>query len=169
MSSVFCYFHYGLGGYSLSSGTNDFVRAGIERAFIPGVICRPCASHSAWHETARDIRVQRARNPAARFMVMGHSLGAVTATYVTDSDAVDVLALYDIAGGAPSPLARNTRLCLDFYDAAFDIVPEWRPVMRPGYENRLRTYRGNMGHVQCVFNPHWLGILIGEIRRLAAL
>lgn len=110
----------------------------------------------------------RARQRGERIAIVGHSLGCVTACSVTDYMPVDLLALYDTAGAAPSKLGKNTALALDFADAAASVAPDFRPQAVAGYESRIRRYRGSMGHVQCAFNPQWRSILIDLIRRLAS-
>lgn len=115
----------------------------------------------------RDALVAFVRNAISRgekVAIFGHSLGAVTGCSVTDYCKVDLLVLYDIAGAVPSKLGRNTIQCLDFYDVAADVVPEWRPEAIKGYENRIRRYRGALGHVQCPFNADWRRIVKATLR-----
>lgn len=114
-----------------------------------------------------DIRETRHANPKSKIAIIGHSLGCVTACSITDYLFVDLLALFDTAGAVPSRLGKNTGLALDFADVAGSIAPDFRPMPVPEYESRIRRYSGNMGHVQCPYNPQWRAILKSEMGMLA--
>lgn len=159
------YLMYGLGGHATSHGTENYVGAGLAK--IPGVEVAHTVTRTQYRIIADAIKRDRNRNPNIKIVVVGHSMGAVAATYVTDHVKVDLLVLYDMAGGAPSPLGSNTKACLDFYDVAFDLVPEWRPRSIPGRGPKIEQHIGRMGHGSAPYNPEWFKILEKKVRELA--
>lgn len=134
---------------------------------IPGVFNGGTYTFPQRDQLLAQYRRDRKSQPGEKRVIIGHSLGCVTACSITDYETVNMLALFDCAGGVPSRLGKNTGLALDFADVAASIAPDFRPQAVPGYESRIKRYQGNMGHVQCPFNPQWRAILKSEMERLA--
>lgn len=171
MRNVHLYFVKGMGGtFSLFDDGIEYVQR--ECLAVPKTIGGGMFTFPMRDKLAAAVQNVHRVSPKDAVAIVGHSLGAVTAASVTDYTYVDLVAMYDVAGANPSPFARNTGLALDFYDVAADMVPEFRPrcvkgfELRPDGSQRLRHYKGAMGHVQCPFNREWLNILKAEIRAL---
>lgn len=133
---------YGLGGAIWSGGMETILAANIRKQ-IPGVICPPTRLHTQWSSIVEEIKALPKGTPT---VVYGHSMGAISATKVTDYVYVDLLVLYDLAGGAPSKLGRNTGRCIDIYDTIPDLVPEWRVEPIKGFEDRIERWTTRYGH-----------------------
>lgn len=143
MNKIYVYCLYGLGGRVWSAGIEDVLAQAI-REYIPDVVCPPARSWSNWKDIVDEIKKQ---DENSKTVVIGHSMGASTATYITDLVPVDLLVLYDLAGIAPSKLGKNTGKCIDIYDTIMDLVPEWRvqPVSEK-YADRIVRWTSNYGH-----------------------
>ena len=164
--TVRAYFIKGLGGtFGLYDAGIKDVRSDL--VSMPGVRDGGMYTYPQRDYLVAQIRNDRAVNSSLKIAVLGHSLGAVTAMSVTDYLPVDFVVLFDVAGGVPSRVGKNTKLCFDMYDVAADMVPEWRPQAVPGYESRIKQYRGALGHVQCPFNKQWRAIIKSEMAILA--
>jgi hypothetical protein len=124
-----------------SSGMNDVLGQRLRE--IPGVACPPAFKHTQWRIVVDKIKQQP---KGSRTVVAGHSMGAASATWITDFVPVDLLVLYDLAGQKPSLIGRNTKLCIDVYDTAPDLVPETRVQAVAGYEKRIKRWTTNYGH-----------------------
>lgn len=142
-SKIFVYILYGLGGRIFSSGMEDVLAASIRQA-VKNVVCPPARGFSEWKDIVDEIKKQPKESYT---VVVGHSMGASSATYVTDLVPVDLLVLYDLAGLAPSKIGKNTSKCIDIYDTIADVVPEWRvqPVSEE-YANRIVRWTSQYGH-----------------------
>lgn len=138
---TYVYGMYGLGGPLFSAGI-EVVLAGNLRQ-LPNVICPPTYRFTQWKEIVDAIKKQP---KGSKTVVIGHSMGAASATYVTDEVPVDLLVLYDLAGEAPSKIGKNTAKCIDIYDTVFDLVPEWRVQAVNGYESRIERWTSQYGH-----------------------
>ncbi len=138
---VYVYVMYGLGGAMFSAGM-EVVLAGNLR-ITKNVFCPPTFQFTEWREIVKAIKQQPI---GSKTVVIGHSMGAAAATFVTDEVPVDLLVLYDLAGMAPSAIGENTKRCIDIYDTVFDLVPEWRVQAVKGYENRIERWTSQHGH-----------------------
>lgn len=136
-----CYCMYGLGARWWSAGIEDIVAANLRK--LPGVHVDPTRGYTQWREIVADIR----SHPGDKFVVLGHSMGAASATYVTDYVHVHLVVCYDCAGMRPSGIAKNCDRLLDFYDIGFDINPNYRPWAYPGHEKKIEQFVTNDGHV----------------------
>lgn len=137
----YVYIMYGLGGRLFSSGMEDVLASNIRR--LPNIVCPPTRQYYQWESIVDEIKAQPKNS---RSIVIGHSMGAASATYVSDRVPVDLLVLYDLAGTAPSKIGKNTGRCIDIYDVIPDMVPEWRVEAIKGYENRIERWTSNHGH-----------------------
>src|SRR5688572_28691469 len=105
---------YGLGRI-FSAGMEDVLAASI-RTSVVGAFCPPTRSWSEWRSIVEEIKKQP---EGSKTVVIGHSMGGASATYVTDHVPVDLVVLYDLAGRVPSRIGKNTGRCIDIYDIAF--------------------------------------------------
>ncbi len=139
--TVNVYIMYGLGGPLFSAGME--VVLGKNLRLIPGVKCPPTFGYTEGDYIANQIKKQ----PKGELtVVIGHSMGASTATYISDKAPIDLLVLYDLAGHAPSKIGANVKHCIDIYDQVPDIVPEWRVQAVEGYETRIERWVSGYGH-----------------------
>jgi hypothetical protein len=138
--AVRVYVMYGLWGRMFSAGMEDVLATNLRK--IKGVICPPTFQHGQWQIIVDAIR----NTPNDIHVVIGHSLGGVKATKITDYVKVDLLVLYDLAGAPPSKLGKNTGRCIDIYDVLPDIVPEWRVQAVPGHEKKIERWTSTYGH-----------------------
>lgn len=157
------YVMYGLGGRLFSAGMEDVLAATI-RATVSDVNCPRTRSWSEWESIVNEIKTQPKTD---KTVVIGHSLGAATATYVTDYVPVDLLVLYDLAGKAPSKLGKNTKHCMDIHDTVFDLVPEWRVQPVKGYESRIERIQSRFGHTGVDDSLQIAKMVIEKIQKLA--
>lgn len=139
---IYVYILYGLGGRLFSAGMEDVLGATI-RSVVPNVICPPARSFMSWEGVIDDIKKQPEKS---RTVVVGHSLGASTATYIGSAVDVDLLVLYDLAGLPPKRVGAHVGRTLDIHDTIFDLVPEWRVQAEPGYEDRIERWTSQYGH-----------------------
>lgn len=135
---VYCM--YGLGGRMWSAGIEDVLATNLRK--IKGVVCPPTRGYTQWREIVEEIKA----TPNDIHVVIGHSMGAASATYVTDFVKVDLLVLYDLAGMAPSKIGKNTGRVLDIYDVIPDLVPEWRVQAVKGHEQKIVRLTSRYGH-----------------------
>jgi hypothetical protein len=156
--TTYVYCMYGLGG-PLWSGGMEYVLANKIRG-LPNVICPPTRSFTQWREIVEEIKKQP---KGSRTVVIGHSMGAASATYVTDHVYVDLLILYDLAGNPPSRLGRNTGQCIDIYDVAWDMVPEWRV----SGSAKIDRWTTNYGHTGQDDSVALASKVIEEVKKLA--
>jgi pimeloyl-ACP methyl ester carboxylesterase len=138
--AVRVYCMYGLGGPIWSGGIENVLAANLRK--IKGVICPPTFRYGQWQLIADAIK----NTPGDIHVVIGHSMGAAAATYVTDHVKVDLLVLYDLAGMSPSKLGKNTGKCIDIYDVIPDLVPEWRVQAVKGHEHKIERWTSTYGH-----------------------
>jgi pimeloyl-ACP methyl ester carboxylesterase len=157
---VYCM--YGLGGPIWSAGIEVVLASAIRK--IPGVICPPTRRYSEWRDIVADIKA----TPGDKHVVIGHSMGAAAATYVTDYVPVDLVVLYDLAGMAPSKLGKNTGRAIDIYDTIPDLVPEWRVQAVSGHEHKILRWYSQHGHTWQDDSPQLAERVVAEVRRLAA-
>lgn len=155
---------YGLGGRTWSAGMEDVLARAI-RKIGPNVICPATRFYGQWMEIVEDIK----KYPNDIIVVIGHSLGAVKATKVTDYVRVDLLILYDLAGGLPSKLGNNTVRCIDIYDTIPDMVPEWRvqPVSEK-HEHKIERWTSRYGHTGQDDSTDLAAKVVAEVKKLAA-
>lgn len=138
---IHVYVMMGLGGRLFSSGMENVLVRRLRK--IPGVAVRPAFIHTQWREIVELIK----RQPkGSKTVVIGHSMGAASATWVTDKVKVDLLVLYDLAGKVPSVLGPNTGRCIDIYDTAPDMVPESRVKALPGHTHKIERWTSYYGH-----------------------
>lgn len=155
---IYVYCMYGLGGAMFSYGIENVLARSVRK--IPGVICPPTRGWGEWQQIVSAIRAQPKGSKTA---VVGHSLGAVMATKVTDHVPVDLLVLYDLAGGKPSLLGKNTGKCIDIYDTFPDLVPEYRVQAVSGREKlpdgtkRIERWYSSYGHTGVDDSPSLAG------------
>lgn len=162
-TKVYVYVMYGLGGRLFSAGMEDILAATIRQA-IPGVVCPPTRGYTQWESIVNDIRKQP---KGSRTVVIGHSMGAASATYVANTVPVDLAVLYDLAGQAPSRIGPNTGRVIDIYDTVIDLVPEWRVQAQPGYENRIERWTSQYGHTGQDDSLDLARKVVSEVKKLA--
>lgn len=170
--TVRVYCMYGLGYRAWSAGIEDVLAKRVRQIVIPDVTigCPPTRGYSEWWSIVEDIRA----TPNDLHVVMAHSLGAVKATVITDYVKVDLLVLYDLAGGAPSLLGKNTGRAIDIYDTIPDMVPEWRVQAVPGREkladgtDRILRWYSQHGHTGQDDSVTLAGKVVAEVKKLAA-
>ncbi len=138
--AVRVYCMYGLGGRWWSAGIEDVLAANLRK--IKGVVCPPTRGYTQWLSIVQEIK----QTPNDLHVVIGHSMGAGSATFVTDYVKVDLVVLYDLAGQAPSRIGKNTGRCIDIYDVIPDLVPEWRVQAVPGHEKKIERWYSQYGH-----------------------
>lgn len=157
---VYCM--YGLGGPIWSGGIETVFAAPLRKQ--PGFIVAPTRGWAQWREIVADIKA----TPNDIHVVVGHSMGAATATFVTDYVHVDLLVLYDLAGFEPSTLGKNTGRAIDIYDTYFDLVPEWRVEAVKGHEKKIERWYSRFGHTRQDDSAELAAKAVAEIRKLAA-
>lgn len=157
---VRCYCMYGLGGRLWSAGMEDVVAASLRK--IPGIHVDPTRGFTQWREIIADIK----KHKGDKFAVLGHSMGAAAATYVTDYVHVDLVVCYDCAGQVPSPIAKNCERLLDFQDIGFDINPNFRPRALKGYEDRIERIVTRDGHVAQDDDPDLMRRVVAAVKLL---
>jgi pimeloyl-ACP methyl ester carboxylesterase len=160
--AVRCYCMYGLGGPIWSGGIENVLAANLRK--IKGVICPPTFRYGQWQLIADAIK----NTPGDIHVVIGHSMGAAAATYVTDHVKVDLLVLYDLAGMSPSKLGKNTGKCIDIYDIIPDLVPEWRVQAVKGHEHKIERWTSTYGHTGQDDSEALMRRVGAEVMKLAA-
>lgn len=159
---TYVYLMYGLGGSIWSGGMETVLGAGIRA--IPNVICPPTRQYYEWEEIVDEIK----RQPkGSKTVVIGHSMGAASATYVTDYVYVDLVVLYDLAGRVPSWLGKNTGRCIDIYDTIPDLVPEWRVQAVKGHESKIDRWYSRYGHTGQDDSTALMHKVVAEVTKLA--
>lgn len=161
---TYVYCMYGLGGPMFSAGIEYVLAATLRK--LPNVICPPTRGFLQWREIVEEIKKQPA---GSKTVVIGHSMGAASATYVTDYVHVDLLVLYDLAGQAPSRLGNNTGRCIDIYDTIFDLVPEWRVQAVKGHEYKIDRWTSQYGHTGQDDSTALANKVLAEVNKLATL
>lgn len=159
---TYVYCLYGLGG-PIWSGGMEYVLATNIRA-LQNVVCPPTKPWTNWKDVVDAIKKQP---KDTKTVVIGHSMGAASATFVTDYVPVDLLVLYDLAGMAPSKIGKNTGRCIDIYDIIVDMVPEWRVQAVKGHEQKIDRWTSQYGHTQQDDSIDLAKKVIAEIRKLA--
>jgi pimeloyl-ACP methyl ester carboxylesterase len=156
------YIMYGLGG-AVFSGGMESVLGDTLRFNIKNVKCPPARSFTQWKEIVDEIKKQPKTD---KTVVIGHSMGAASGTYITDYVPVDLLVLYDLAGTPPSRVGKNTGRCIDIYDKVWDLVPEWRVQAVKGYEDRIVRWESFYGHTGQDDSVDLAKKVISEINKL---
>lgn len=162
MKTVRVYCMYGLGGRMWSAGIEDVLAVNLRK--IKGVICPPTRGYTQWREIVAEIKA----TPNDIHVVIGHSMGAASATYVTDHVKVDLLVLYDLAGMAPSKIGKNTGRVLDIYDVIPDMVPGWRVQAVKGHEHKIARLQSHYGHTGQDDATDLMKTVATDVRKLAA-
>jgi pimeloyl-ACP methyl ester carboxylesterase len=158
---VYVYSLYGLGGRLFSWAIEDYVAQHLRN--IAGVKVYPTRSHTQWRSIADEIN----KLPkGSKTVVIGHSMGAAAATYVTDLAPVDLVVCYDSAGQGCSYIGKNTGKLLDFWDRAFALVPKTRPKALPGHREKIIQTTTLFGHTQQPTAPNLLHTVANEIKAL---
>lgn len=152
---------YGLGGRIWSSAIEDYVAASIRK--IDGVQVDPTRGYSQWRTVVARIKSLK---PGSKVVVIGHSMGAGSATYVTDQVHVDLVVCYDAAGQPCSYIGRNTEKLLDFWDKAFALVPKFRPKALPGHSDKIVRTETLDGHTGQPSDPKLLRLIVNEIQKM---
>lgn len=158
---IYVYPMYGLGGRIWSWAVEDYVAAGLRT--LHGMKVAPTRSYTLWREIVEEIRNQP---KGSKTVVIGHSMGAGSATYVTDYVKVDLVVCYDCAGRVPSYIGGNTGKLLDFRDLAFALVPKYRPKAIRGHSHKIVVTETRDGHTGQPFSPKLLKIVKAEIENL---
>jgi hypothetical protein len=152
---------YGLGGRIWSSQIEDYVAKSIRN--LNGVKVSQTRGYSQWESVANEIASLSA---GAKVVTLGHSMGAASATHVTDRAKVDLVVCYDCAGQSPSYIGRNTGKLLDFWDRSFALVPKFRPKAMAGHKQKIVQVETRDGHTGQPSDPKLLRIVIDEIKKL---
>lgn len=152
---------YGLGGRIWSSAIEDYVAASLRK--LDGVQVDPTRGYSQWRTIVARIK---ALKPGSKVVVIGHSMGAASATYVTDSVHVDLVVCYDAAGQSCSYIGRNCETLLDFWDKAFALVPKFRPKALPGHKQKIKQAITLDGHTGQPSDPKLLRLIVDEIQKM---
>ena len=159
---VYCM--YGLGGALWSYGIENVLARAIRK--LPDTYVPATRGYTQWREIVDDIK--RNKRPGDKIVVIGHSMGAASATYVTDYVQVDLVVLYDLAGQAPSKLGKNTGRAIDIYDTAPDMVPEWRVQAVKGHEQKIERWTSAFGHTGQDDSIQLASKVVEEVKKLAA-
>ncbi len=152
---------YGLGGRIWSWAIEDYVTKSIRN--LNGVTCKTTRGYSQWRSIVDEIK---ALPPGSKAVVIGYSMGAGSATYVTDYVHVDLVVCYDCAGQSPSYIGRNCERLLDFWDRSFALVPKFRPRAISGHKQKILQVETRYGHTGQPTDPKLLRIVIDEIQKL---
>jgi len=152
---------YGLGGRTWSSAIEDYVAASLRK--LDGVQVDPTRGFSEWRTIAARIKSLK---PGSKVVVIGHSMGASAATYVTDLVHVDLVVCYDAAGQPCSYIGRNCEKLLDFHDKAFAIVPKFRPKALSGHKIKIEKTETLDGHTGQPSDPKLLRKIIEYIKEM---
>lgn len=163
MSNTYVYTMYGLGG-PIWSGGMETVFASMVRKQVSNVICPPTRNFGQWREIVSEIKKQP---KDSKTVVAGHSMGAGSATYVTDHVYVDLVVLFDCAGQRPSLIGKNTGKCIDINDIGFDINPNYRVQAVPGYEKKIERWTTTDGHTGQDDDPYLMKKVIAEINKVS--
>lgn len=163
MSKTYVYVMYGLGGRLFSAGMEDVLAREIRK--LPNVVCPPTVSFKSWESLINEIKKQP---KGSKTVVIGHSMGAASATYITDYVYVDLLVLYDLAGKVPSRLGSNTGRCIDIYDTIPDLVPEWRVEAVKGHEHKIVRWYSQYGHTGQDDSTVLAQKVVTEVKKLAS-
>jgi hypothetical protein len=158
---VFVYGMYGLGGRIWSRAMEDYIAAHLRN--IEGVKVYPTRAYSEWRQIASQIKAQP---KGAKNVVIGHSMGAGSATWVTDEVFVDLVVCYDAAGRFPVGIAKNCGKLFDFWDRAMALVPKRRPWAYPGHEHKIIRVNTNIGHTRQPTQPNLLHMVANEVKAL---
>jgi hypothetical protein len=158
--AVRVYCMYGLGGAIWSGGIEYVLAANLRK--LRGVIVPATRRYGEWREIVEEIT----KYPNDIRVVIGHSMGAAAATYVTDYVKVDLLVLYDLAGMAPSKLGKNTGRCIDIYDVIPDLVPEWRVQAVKGHEHKIDRWTSQHGHTGQDDSEDLMRRVVAEVKKL---
>lgn len=162
MGKTYVYIMYGLGGAIWSGGMETILAPSIRA--LPNVVCPPTRQYFNWRSIVDEIKQLP---KGSKSVVIGHSMGAATATYVTDYTYVDLLVLYDLAGKVPSRLGKNTGRCIDIYDVIPDMVPEWRVEAIPGHEKKIERWHSRYGHTGQDDSLELAKKVIAEVKKMA--
>jgi pimeloyl-ACP methyl ester carboxylesterase len=158
---VYVFPMYGLGGRIWSWPIEDYVAAHLRS--IPGVKVYPTRSYTQWRSIADEIKELP---KGSKTVVIGHSMGAASATYVTDIVPVDLVVCYDAAGQSCSYIGKNTGKLFDFWDRAFALVPKFRPKALPGHRDKIIQTTTLFGHTQQPTAPNLLHKVANEIKAM---
>ncbi len=160
--TTYVYIMYGLGGPIWSGGMETVLGANIRT--IPNVVCPKTMRYGSWGSIVNAIK----RQPKdSKTCVIGHSMGAASATYCTDYVYVDLLVLYDLAGKVPSRIGKNTGRVIDIYDTIPDLVPEWRVQAIPGHEAKIDRWYSRYGHTGQDDSVELMRKVVAEVKKLA--
>lgn len=149
MAKVYVGCMYGLGGRIWSWAVEDVIAAKI-RSWGSNFIVPKTRGYSQWREIAAEMK---ALPSDVKRVVIGHSMGGASATYVTDLTKIDLGVSYDCAGQFPSPLGHNTSKFYAYRSTAFALVPRFEIRAVPGYESRLTKELTRYSHTGCVQDP----------------
>lgn len=152
---------YGLGGRIWSSAIEDYVAASLRK--LDGVIVDPTRGYTQWRAIVERIKSLK---PGSQVVVIGHSMGGGSATYVTDEVYVDLVVCYDPAGQPCSYIGRNCGKLLDFWDRAFALVPKFRPKAIAGHKDKIKQTITLDGHTGQPSDPKLLRLVVDEIQKL---
>lgn len=158
---IYVYPMYGLGGRIWSWPIEDYVAMNLRK--LGGVHVATTRGFTQWREIVAEIGNLPKGSKVA---TIGHSMGAASATYVTDYRKVDLVVCYDCAGQAPSYIAGNTGKLLDFWDRAFALVPKFRPKAEAGHKQKIQVTETRDGHTGQPHDPKLLRIVTDEIIKL---
>ena len=163
MTAVYVYPIYGFGGRIWSWPVEDYIAVHLRN--IKDVHVAKTRSYGQWREIVEEIKGQPA---GSKTVVIGHSMGAGAATYVTDYVKVDLVVCYDAAGQSCSYVGPNTCKLLDFWDRVFALVPKVRPRALPKHAHKIERIETLFGHTQQPTAPNLLHRVANEVRALAA-
>lgn len=152
---------YGLGGRIWSSQIEDYVAASLRK--LDGVSVDPTRGFTEWRTIVARIKSLK---PGSKVVVIGHSMGAGAATYVTDYVHCDLVVCYDAAGQACSPIGNNCDRLLDFWDRAFALVPKFRPKAIAGHKDKIEQTTTLDGHTGQPSDPKLLRLVVDKIQKL---
>lgn len=161
LSNVRVYSLYGLGGRIWSWPVKDYIVSDLSN--IKGVTVAPTMGFSEWRLISEDTRLLP---KGTKKVVIGHSMGAAAATYITDEVPIDLVVCYDCAGQSPSYIGKNTGNLLDFWDRAFALVPKFRPKAVNGHKHKIVQVETRDGHTGQTRDPALLRLLRAEVLKL---
>lgn len=153
----------GIRGLFFAGGMDSYMLQGVRDTFRDrSVEVKPLYQWFNWKTALNDY--QAVKGSYSGLVVLGHSMGAGAASYITDHVKVDRLFMLDTAGQRPSPLGNNTGKVYDFQDTSFALVPKFRPQLVNGQPtNKLIHWKFQDGHMGITYNETIRKTILDEI------
>ena len=159
---------YAIHGLLLKGGIDTHVMSAVKKLPFVEAPYEEAVSWTQWREVRDDIVWAKSKGFYSGYAIIGHSMGAGAASYVTDYTKVDRVFLLDPAGQAMSPFGNNTGKALDFWDRSFALVFKYRPRLVSGQPaSKLVQYQSYLGHMGTTYDPTTIQIIKANLQALA--